>query len=539
MRNKQSKHNYFSDFGEGCEGILSVSGRHDQLPDDIRGERKQALADYLSDPNNKDKQKAVEYHVYRKYMNDKPDFEVKDKGFFIDGKGSLDVNFSVTISGHAALRMDERCIDKRNVKSRIKSALNQLRRKSIEINHFLSQGGDVRSILREYKNILSIQSNTGRRTRIVLKDRGFKLFFETSEIAEVKVGRGSAPVFLSKNGLVKLDLITLMYDVKRFSPISDAEIMRELSISTHREDCIKELRRELVFLSKNADTPILNFEVQLPNLQTSVEVRMEDEGEEALAYFLAAHKNHITDYLIKADTYVGLGDISSATEMLDEDEIVEAVSPFIFLNIEETSTVDGIVVPTEIMVEIDPDEYEDCINELFEEGLKVKSITPKKFASEVFSALSDEEKEEVYDKWHDLINMSQSSLNEWAEDDDRLLASINREEAKDAGNIQSGYDSFHRIKRRKEKPFENWSNDDFDNAKQEIGFNSRMLGGKPGQPVEDSGMSKWEISLKNWGHDPSLKSSPQHEKWKAWHNSHNTKKASIARVVSVFLNKGK
>lgn len=33
--------------------------------------------------------------------------------------------------------------------------------------------------------------------------------------------------------------------------------------------------------------------------------------------------------------------------------------------------------------------------------------------------------------------------------------------------------------------------------------------------------SKWEISLLNWGHDPSKKSSPSYGKWKAWEDDHN------------------
>ena len=141
---------------------------------------------------------------------------------------------------------------------------------------------------------------------------------------------------------------------------------------------------------------------------------------------------------------------------------------------------------------------------------------------------SDEEKKEIYDKWKKLINMSQKALDSWAENDHRLLASINRSEAKSEGGIQSGYDSFHRIKRRKQKPFDEWTAQDFDNASQENGFNSRMLGGKPGDPIGGSNMSKWEISLKNWGHDPSLKSSPQHAKWRAWKKKHS-KKSSIQR----------
>lgn len=143
-------------------------------------------------------------------------------------------------------------------------------------------------------------------------------------------------------------------------------------------------------------------------------------------------------------------------------------------------------------------------------------------------AYTDQEKKDIYKRWHALINMSQKALDDWAENEDRLLASINRQEAKAEGGIQSGYDSFHRIKRRKGKPLSKWSDDDFENAKQEIGFNSRMLGGKAGDPVEGTRRSKWEISLRNWGHDPSLKTSPQHAKWKSWHQKHfGQKKASV------------
>jgi hypothetical protein len=149
-------------------------------------------------------------------------------------------------------------------------------------------------------------------------------------------------------------------------------------------------------------------------------------------------------------------------------------------------------------------------------------------------ARTDSEKRDIYKKWHELINMSETALKSWAEDDDRLLASINRQEAKSEGGIQSGYDSFHRIKRRKKKPFKEWSDSDFDNANQEIGFNSRMLGGTPGKPVSNSGRSKWEISLRNWGHDPSLKSSPAHNKWKSWKKKQeetNMKKSHQVRVL--------
>lgn len=43
---------------------------------------------------------------------------------------------------------------------------------------------------------------------------------------------------------------------------------------------------------------------------------------------------------------------------------------------------------------------------------------------------SDEEKRDIFKRWRALINMSQSELDSWAKDERRLLASINRQEAK-------------------------------------------------------------------------------------------------------------
>jgi hypothetical protein len=131
-----------------------------------------------------------------------------------------------------------------------------------------------------------------------------------------------------------------------------------------------------------------------------------------------------------------------------------------------------------------------------------------------------DEKDEIFGAWKELINMTERQLNSWAENPDRLRASLSRERAKnagaDSGKIQSGHDSLHRIKRRVTKPKDEWTAQDYENAKQENSFNKRMLGNNPGEPVGDTGMSKWEISLRNWGHDPSKRSSPAHNKWKSW-----------------------
>lgn len=130
---------------------------------------------------------------------------------------------------------------------------------------------------------------------------------------------------------------------------------------------------------------------------------------------------------------------------------------------------------------------------------------------------SQEEKDEIFSKWRELINMSPSELQEWAKNPDRLKASINRQEAKkEHGGIHSGYDSLHRIKRRINKKRSEWTSEDYDNAAQENSFNSRMLGNTPGAPVSETKSSKWEISLRNWGHDPRKKDSPGYSKFQSW-----------------------
>ena len=201
MRNKYSGHNHFSDFGEGCEGILSVSERHGQIPDDGTGQRQRALANYLSDPNTKRNQDAVAFHVYRKHMNKKPDlFIFEDNGLRLNGRGADSIRFVVTLSDHAMLRMDERCIDKRLLRSRVKHALFKLRQSSREVSWALGEGKDVRLYLREYKKVMSMQGSG----RFVIYDKDFKLVFESEEVREVSVGKGSAPVFFLKMEMLNL-----------------------------------------------------------------------------------------------------------------------------------------------------------------------------------------------------------------------------------------------------------------------------------------------------------------------------------------------
>lgn len=153
----------------------------------------------------------------------------------------------------------------------------------------------------------------------------------------------------------------------------------------------------------------------------------------------------------------------------------------------------------------------------------------QRFAGE----LTEEEKDETWEDWKRLVNMTPKELDDWAENPHRLKASINREEAKEEGGIKSGYDSLHRIKRRVRKKRSEWTDDDWSHAKQVIGFNSRMLGNDPGKPVGETGRSKWEISLRNWGHDPAKKGSPGRGKLMTWRKKHKGKKKASLRGSAV------
>lgn len=129
---------------------------------------------------------------------------------------------------------------------------------------------------------------------------------------------------------------------------------------------------------------------------------------------------------------------------------------------------------------------------------------------------TQDEKKEIYKKWRTLINMSPSELKKWLRNPWKLKASLSKDQASAYG-IVSGHTSFSQIVDMVELAFNDWNDEDFANARRHNSFNSRMLGGNPGQPVsKDVPMSKWEISLRNWGHDPRKPNSPGYKKAMDW-----------------------
>jgi hypothetical protein len=114
-------------------------------------------------------------------------------------------------------------------------------------------------------------------------------------------------------------------------------------------------------------------------------------------------------------------------------------------------------------------------------------------------AIENETKEQnkldqVYTKYHDLVNMSYSELKKWSNNPRSKLASLNRQAINRNLNLLN-------------KKKEDWTDKDIAEANKTIAFISRMSkmpkGANIKQNGKDLGISKRDISLKNWAFNPS------------------------------------
>ena len=98
--------------------------------------------------------------------------------------------------------------------------------------------------------------------------------------------------------------------------------------------------------------------------------------------------------------------------------------------------------------------------------------------------------DEVYSKYHDLVNMSYSQLKAWSETDCSKKASLDR------GPINRNLNLLSKKK-------EDWGADEVKSANRTISFISRMKNMPQGEPVSKECPSKRDISLKNWAYNPN------------------------------------
>jgi hypothetical protein len=98
--------------------------------------------------------------------------------------------------------------------------------------------------------------------------------------------------------------------------------------------------------------------------------------------------------------------------------------------------------------------------------------------------------DEVYTKYHDIVNMSYSELKAWSETDCSKLASLDRSPITRNLNLLS--------KKKSE-----WGANEVKSANRTISFVSRMKNMEQGEPVSKTCPSKRDISLKNWAYNPN------------------------------------
>jgi len=142
------------------------------------------------------------------------------------------------------------------------------------------------------------------------------------------------------------------------------------------------------------------------------------------------------------------------------------------------------------------------------------------------------QKRRIFNEWHKLVNMTKRELELWCQNPWRRRASLGAKRAAEAG-VYSGLRSLRNITRKRDMPLIRWGAREFREAAREIAFNTRMLGVSPGRPVtKNIPMSRWEISLRNWGHDPRKDSSTAYDKINRWWRQYfGDKKAPSSRAV--------
>lgn len=103
--------------------------------------------------------------------------------------------------------------------------------------------------------------------------------------------------------------------------------------------------------------------------------------------------------------------------------------------------------------------------------------------------------DDVWDDWHQAVNMAPVKLEEWlASDESKSVGQ------KDEGGESTGHRSGRRIVELLRTRKEDLTEDDVAHMEKVVGYVHRHLERRPS--VEDVATSRWRYSLMNWGHDP-------------------------------------
>ena len=108
--------------------------------------------------------------------------------------------------------------------------------------------------------------------------------------------------------------------------------------------------------------------------------------------------------------------------------------------------------------------------------------------------MDDGKKAEVYDEFHDCVNMQPKELEDWLETDE------SRSVGDSDGGESTGHKSGRRIVEIKRTKKADLNDDQYGHMQKVVGYVHRHLAQKPSGDIQES---NWRYSLMNWGHDPA------------------------------------
>jgi hypothetical protein len=111
------------------------------------------------------------------------------------------------------------------------------------------------------------------------------------------------------------------------------------------------------------------------------------------------------------------------------------------------------------------------------------------------SERTSQERQEVYDAFHDLVNLQPAELEDWLETEESKSVGDEADSAKES----TGHKSGRRIVEIKRTRKDNLSDADYDHMNKVKGYIKRHLAQRPDGDIANTA---WRYSLMNWGHDP-------------------------------------
>ncbi|MFD3355338.1 DUF3140 domain-containing protein [Streptomyces fradiae] len=108
--------------------------------------------------------------------------------------------------------------------------------------------------------------------------------------------------------------------------------------------------------------------------------------------------------------------------------------------------------------------------------------------------MRDEEREETWKAFRDLVNMTPAEMDEWLASEQSRSAGQHKD-----GGESTGHASGRRILAVLRAKKADLSDDDYQHMRKVVGYVRRHLAQRPSGDVQDT---RWRHSLMNWGHDP-------------------------------------